>query len=127
MFGLVGLLVVLAVGAYIYKQQIQGTSAPGGATANPRATIDVTGVRNDLINIAQAERGYFALNGKYASLDELIANHDVVMKSPTRGPYSYSSEISDEGFRITASYSGPDQQGVPKTLWIDQTMQISSE
>ena len=41
---------------------------------NPKAAINITGVKTDLIRIATAERLYFASEGKYASLDELIAN-----------------------------------------------------
>lgn len=126
-FGLIGLLIVLGVGAYVYKQQIQGVSGPGGSAANPRATIDVVGVRNDLIALASAERRYFASNGKYVSLDELISNGDVSMKTPTRGPYQYSSELVDDGFRIVATYNGPPDAAVPKMLAIDTTMQISTE
>jgi hypothetical protein len=126
-FGLLGLVIVLAVGAYVYKQQIQGTSAPGGATANPRATIDSAGVRNDLVAIANAERRYFASNGKYVDLDELISNGDVSMQSPRRGPYTYSSDIADDGFRITATYTGDPNSAGPKTLSITQSMQITSE
>jgi hypothetical protein len=125
-FGFVGLLVILGVGMYIYKQQIMATSAPGGATANPRGTVDLVGVKNDLIAIAKAERSHFALDGKYVSLDELISNGDVVMKTPNRGPFQYSSDVDDSGFVITATYSGPDE-GVPKTLSIDQTMEIKTE
>src|SRR3954462_5168072 len=121
LFGFVGLLVVLAVGAYIYKQQIVATSAPGGATANPRATIDVAGVKNDLLAIAQAERRYWASNGKYVSIDELLTNGDISMQKPSRGPFNYSSTANESGFVITATYSG-DDAGVAKTMSIDQTM-----
>lgn len=123
--GFVGILAVLAVGMYIYKQQILATSAPGGATANPRGTVDVVGVKNDLVAVAQAERRYWATNGKYTSIDELISNGDISMQKPSRGPFNYSSDFSDEGFTITATYSG-DTEGVPKTLSIDQTMEIKS-
>jgi len=126
-FGFVGLLIVLGVGAYIYKQQIQATSAPGGATANPRATIDITGVKNDLIAIAGAERRHYASDGKYVSIDELISNGDISMQTPKRGAYSYSSDLSDEGFRIVATYSGDPNATGPKTLSIDQTMEIKTE
>lgn len=123
-FGLVGLIFVLAVGLYIYKQQILATSAPG--TTNPRSTVDVVGVKNDLLAIAQAERSHFALDGKYVSLDELISNGDISMKSPSRGPFNYSSDISDDGFVITATYSGSGG-GAPMSLSIDQTMQIKTQ
>jgi hypothetical protein len=125
-FGFIGLLVVLGAGMYIYKQQIVATSAPGGATANPRATIDVTGVKNDLIAIANAERRRLASDGKYVDISDLISNGDISMQSPNRGPFSYSSSVSDTGFRITATYSGNDS-GAPKTLSIDETMQLKSE
>lgn len=125
-FGFVGLLLVLGIGLYIYKQQIQATSAPGGAAANPRATIDVMGVRNDLVAIAQGERRHFASEGKYVSLGELISNGDISMQNPSRGPFNYSSDVDDSGFRITATYSGGDA-GVPKTMSIDQTMEIKTE
>src|SRR4051794_12572615 len=124
-FGFVSLLLVLGVGLFIYKQQI-GATAAGGAAANPRATIDVVGVKNDLVAIAQGERRHFAFEGKYVLLDDLINNGDISMKKPSRGPYSYSSDVSDSGFVITATYSGGDA-GVPKTLSIDQTMEIRTE
>ncbi len=124
--GFVGLLVVLGIGLYIYKQQIVSTSAPGGATANPRATIDTVGVRNDLVAIANAERRRYASDGKYVDISDLISNGDISMQSPSRGPFSYSSSVSDSGFTITATYSGNDPNA-PKRISIDQTMQISSE
>jgi hypothetical protein len=124
--GFVGLLIVLGAGMYIYKQQIVGTSGPGSATSNPRATIDVTGVRNDLVAIASAERRRMASDGKYADLSDLISNGDISMQTPSRGPFSYSSSVSDSGFTITATYSGNDPSA-PKTLTIDETMQIKSE
>jgi len=125
-FGFIGLLIVLGAGMYIYKQQITATSAPGGATANPRATIDVTGVRSDLIAIASAERRRYATDGKYVDISELISNGDISMQTPSRGPFSYSSSVSDSGFTITATYGGNDP-GAPRSLSIDETMQIKSE
>jgi hypothetical protein len=124
--GFVGLLIVLGVGFYIYKQQIVSTSAPGGSTSNPRATIDVTGVRNDLIAIANAERRRYASDGKYVDISDLISNGDISMQTPSRGPFSYSSSVSDSGFTITATYSGNDPNA-PKRMSIDQSMQISTE
>ena len=49
------------------------------------------------------------------------------MQSNQRGPYSYSGETSDNGFRIVATYSGPPNAGVPRTLSIDETMQMKTE
>lgn len=125
-FGFVGLLIVLGVGMYIYKQQVVATSVPGGSTANPRMTIDTTGVKNDLVAIASAERRRYASDGKYVDIGDLISNGDISMQQPSRGPFSYTSSVSETGFTITATYSGSDPSA-PKSMTIDQTMQISSE
>ena len=123
--GFVGLLLAMGIGLFIYKQQIQSTSAVAGApAASPRATIDTTGVRNDLVALASAERRHQASDGKYVDIGELISNGDVSMQQPSRGPFSYSSSVSDTSFKITASYSGNDP-GVPHSMSIDETMQIS--
>ncbi len=124
--GLLGVLIAMAVGAYVYSHQAQAVT-PGGAGNNPRAVIDVAGVRNDLIAIAGAERRHFASDGKYVSIDELMANGDISMQRKNRGPYSYDAEIGDSSFRITATYSGDPQANVPSRLSIDDTMQIQTE
>lgn len=121
-----GLLIVLGVGAYIYKQQIVSTSAPGGSTSNPRATIDVTGVKNDLIAMGSAERRRFASDGKYVDISDLISNGDISMQKPSRGDFSYSSSVTDTGFKITATYGGNDPSA-PRSMSIDENMQISTE
>jgi hypothetical protein len=128
--GFVGLLIVLGLGAYIYMRQAQSVTPGGGAagsTATPRSTIDVVGVKNDLNALASAERRHFAADGKYVSIDELRSNGDISMPTDHRGPYSYSAETSDTGFRITATYSGPPNAGVPNTLSIDETMQLKMQ
>ena len=123
--GFVGLLSVLGIGTFIYSRQIQATSSPEAqqAAANPRVTVDVMGVKNDLVNIANAERRRFAMEGKYVPLNDLIASGDISMDTPKRGDFSYSSYVSEEGFRISATYSGSDP-AAPKSLSIDQTMEL---
>ena len=127
--GFVGLLIVLGIGAYIYMRQAQSVTPGGGLTggATPRSTIDVLGVKNDLIALANAERRHFATEGKYASIDELRSNGDISMPTNHRGPYEYSAETTESGFRITATYSGPPAPAVPQTLSIDETMQVKTE
>jgi hypothetical protein len=125
-FGLLGTLIVLAVGMYIYKQQIIATSAPGGAAANPRGTVDVIGVRNDLMAIAQAERRHYASNGKYVSIDELISSGELSMQKPGRAQFNYTADVDDSGFRITADYTG-DVAGVPKSMSVDQNLEFKTE
>jgi hypothetical protein len=99
LFGFLSVVIVLAVGMYIYSQQAQSSSAAAGANS-PKAAINITGVRSDLISIATAERQYYATEGKYASLDELVANHYVTV-ARERPPYSYDIETSSLARRMS--------------------------
>lgn len=123
--GFIALIIVVAAGAYIYMRQTQSVMTAG--TSSPTATVDLIGVRNDLLAIAQAERSHAALQGNYASLETLRSQNELSMQRNNRGPYNYSAEISDSAFRIVATYSGPESAGMPKTISIDQTMQISQQ
>jgi hypothetical protein len=124
-FGFITLIIVVAAGAWIYMRQTQGVMTAG--TSNPTATVDLMGVRSDLLAIAQAERSHAALQGSYVSIDALRSGGDLSMPRNNRGPYSYSAEVSDSGFRIVATWTGSESAGMPKTISIDQTMQISQE
>ena len=124
LFSLIGIVTVMAVGMYIYARQSQSSSAAAGVH-NPKAAINITAVRSDLMTIAQAERGYFALEGKYASLDELISSHSLSV-ARQRPPYSYEIEIGGSGFRVLATRSGDDASGAPSQFWVDENMQFSS-
>ena len=119
--GMLGVLIALAIGAYLYTQQAKSVSKEAG---NPRATIDLVGVKMDLNNLAQAERRYNAREGHYASMDQLRSGGDIGMASDHRGPYRYSASTSDNGFAITANYSGPANPDAPQSLSIDENMQI---
>jgi hypothetical protein len=122
---LLGLVVVLGAGLFIYKSYFTADQAAMTmGTNNPRAVADVTGVKNDLIVMGQAEKQYHALNGKYVPLDQLVSEGSLNM-DPKRGRqgYAYSSSVSDSSFKITANYNGP-ATGMP-SLSIDETMQIS--
>src|SRR5215467_13303621 len=124
LFSLIGTVTVMAVGMYIYARQSQSSSAAAGVN-NPKAAINITAVRSDLMTIAQAERGYFALEGKYASLDELISSHSLSV-ARQRPPYSYEIESGGSGFRVLATRSGDDASGAPSQFWVDENMQFSS-
>src|SRR5438105_2836377 len=117
--GFISLLIVMAVVVYLYMKNTVAV-APGAETgaASPRAIIDTTGVKNDLIAMAQAERRYFATNSKYASLDELKSNGDMSVSPGGRANYSYDATYSDTDFHITATYHGPEANNVPKTMSI---------
>jgi len=123
LFGFVGLVAAVAVGMYIYAKDAQSTSAAAG-TNNPKAAVNITGVRTDLMTIAQAERGYFATEGKYASLDELRSSHAIAMTGQ-RPPYTYAVETSSGGFRVVATRGADDGSGLPAQLSVDQDMEFS--
>lgn len=123
-FGFITLIIVVGVGAYIYMRNTQSVATAG--TNTPTATVDLMGVRNDLLAIAQAERSHGAMHGGYVSIDELRSQGDLVMQRDRRGPYTYSAEVSDGAFRIVATYSGPDP-AMPRSLSVDQTMEITQQ
>lgn len=125
MMGLIGLVIALGIGMFIFRSQFATTSGGGitQGTNNPRAAADLTGVKNDLVAMANAERQFMALNGRYASLEELKDGGHMYVDPRGRLGYSYSAEIGDRSFTITASYSGP-AMGMP-TLSIDEMMQIT--
>jgi hypothetical protein len=121
-FGFLSLVVGLAVGMYFYSKQVQSSSAADGA-ATPQATINITGVRTDLMGIAAAERQYYASEGKYISLDELISTHYVSV-ARQRPPYTYTVEIGAGGFRVVATRSGDVTSGTPAQLSVDENMEF---
>jgi hypothetical protein len=117
----VGMLVAVISAGILINYYSQRSSGEAG---NPRATVDIAGVRNDLVNLANAERRYFAREGKYASIDELRAAGDISMASNRRGPYLYTADVSGNSFRITAVYTGPPDGTMVRSLTIDESMEI---
>ena len=122
-FSYIATLVVLAAGMYLYMREAQSSSSAAGVS-NPKAAINITGVRNDLLSIAQAERRYYVLEGKYASLDELISSNSLSV-ARQRVPYSYEVDVTGSGFRVVAARSGDDASGGPAELSVDENMQFS--
>ena len=126
MVGVVGLVIALAIGAYLYTHSAKSAADTAGGAGSPKMAIDVTGVRSDLIAFATAEKQTYALDGKYLSIDEMRSKGSSI-PGDHRGPFTYSSEVSDTGFTITATYSGDAVAGVPKQMSIDQTMEVKTE
>jgi len=124
-FGFISVVIVLAVGMYVYSKQVQSSSAAAGANS-PKAAINITGVRSDLISIATSERRYFATEGKYASLDELISANYITVGRRQRPPYTYEVQTSSTGFRVVATRSGDDTSGTPAQLSVDETMEFQT-
>jgi hypothetical protein len=124
LFGFLGVVIVLAIGMYVYSKQVQSSSAPAGAN-NPKAAINITGVRSDLISIATAERRYFASEGQYASLDQLISTNYITV-ARQRPPYTYEVQTSSSGFRVVATRCGDDTSGTPAQLSVDENMEFQT-
>ena len=94
-------------------------------TASTQA-INLTGVRADLLQIAQAERGYIALNSHCGAFDELTSANALTMTKPEREGYSYSIECSGTDFTVFARHVAA-PPGSPiryPNLAIDQNMQV---
>jgi len=70
-FGLISLIVVLGIGLFIYRSNVTGSGDVTMGTGNVRSAADMAGVKKDLNAMAQAERAFMSLNGRYASLEEL--------------------------------------------------------
>jgi hypothetical protein len=124
LFGFLSVVIVMAIGMYIYSQQVQGASATAGASS-PQAAINITGVKSDLISIASAERRYYATEGKYASLLELISTNSVSV-ARQRPPYSYTVDINPSGFRVVATRAGDSASGTPAQLSVDENMEFQT-
>ncbi len=119
--GFLGTIITMAIGMYIYSLQVK-TLTPGAGSGSPEEVATITGVKNDLIGIAGAERGYLASQGKYASLDELISGNYISIKGE-RPPYIYEVESTGDSFRATATRT---TKGAPAQLWITETMQVQA-
>jgi len=116
--GFLGIIITMAIGMYTYSVQVK-TLSPSSGNGNPEEVTTIAGVKNDLIGIANAERGYLASQGKYASLDELIGGNYITIKGE-RPPYVYDVETTASSFRATATRT---TKGAPAQLWITDTMQ----
>ena len=120
-FGFLGTVITMAIGMYIYSLQTR-VLGPGVGSSDPVEIGLMTGVKNDLIGIANAERGYLASQGRYGTLDELTAGNYITIKGE-RVPYIYDIEINSGGFRATATRT---TKGAPAQLWVTETMQVQA-
>jgi len=124
MRGFAGMLVVLVIGLFVYKFYFTS----GQAAVRPAAltqTVDVIGVKNDLLSIAQAERVYQAEHSTYGSLDDLVSSGAMAYKKSGRQGYTYEAESSTDSFRIVARCTGPAPAGCTNFA-IDQTMEVTA-
>ena len=123
---LVALLVALAVAGGVYYFSLKKMPTTDAGTASTQA-ISLTGVRMDLNQIAQAERAYFASNGKCASLDELSSSGTMNLTRTERDGYTYEVRCGvGQEFGVIARHA-PAAADSPiryPILAIDQNMQV---
>ena len=125
MRALAGLLVAVALAFGVYELYLKKMPTTDERTA-PTQAISLTGVRGELLQIAQAERGNIALDGKCRSLDDLMSSGALTANRKTRDGYTYEVTCSGADFQVTAEHSAAmESSGIrfPK-LAIDSTMQI---
>lgn len=122
-FALILVAAAILFGVYQFYLKKMPTTDSGTA---PTQAISLTGVRSDLLQIAQAERSNLALNGKCVSLDELVSSGAMTMTKKGRDGYTYQVNCSGADFQVVAGHP-PAVQGsgirYPK-LAIDATMQV---
>jgi hypothetical protein len=118
--GMVGLLMVLAIGYAIYSTQIQRVTDGKPAIQH----INLVAVKSDLLSLAQSERLYLAANASYASLEDLRRSGISNSFPEDRLGYRYAAEVDGAAhFRIIASPKDSSRADLP-VLSIDETMQI---
>lgn len=125
-FGVVGIVLTVGIVLYIASTQLKTITPGGGATpADPKSTINLQGVKNDLVQFSKVEQQHLASDGHYVSMSELSG--DTGIPASTRGPFSYDIEVNGNSFKVTATYQGTPPPGVPKTMSIGPEGSISQE
>ena len=123
MRSLVGLILTLLIvfGTYkLFFAQLQSTGS-----AAPARTVDVAGVKNDLVSIAQSERIYQAEHSAYGSLDQLTSSGAMSMAKTGRDGYTYDVDASATSFRVVAHCPAAANPGC-SNYTIDNSMTIST-
>jgi len=120
---LVGLLVVALIAVMTYKYYFQKVESTSGMT--PTQTINMVGVKNDLLAIAQAERTYQAEHGAYVSFSDLTSSGALAISSAGRDGYVYDVDLSGGGFRVFTHCPATTSPGC-QNYSVDQTMEVQT-
>ena len=122
MRSVLSLVVVAAIVLLSYKFYFSKMQAEG--TGNPVRTIDVVGVKNDLLAIGEAERIYQAQHGSYASMDDLVSSGGMTFRK-NRDGYTYDIETSTDSFRVVAHCPTATRPGCINYS-VDQSMEVQA-
>jgi hypothetical protein len=127
--GIIGILVTAAIGMGIYMWTLKQAAPGPGMVATQN--ISVTGVKNDLVAIAQAERMYYTQNGSYTDLPTLSSAGTMNIARTSRDGYTYSAQPAGNSFTVTATYTAPPVENSAgatpphfPTYTIDQNMEV---
>ena len=121
---LISIVVTLGVATGMYVIYLR--SVTSGSAGSPMVMVSTATVQVQLVNIAQAERIYFAQNSTYATIEDLTSSGTLKLDSPDRAGYAYSIDVSASSFQATAHHIDPPGAKAEKypVLSIDQTMQV---
>jgi hypothetical protein len=119
--GLIGTVATLAAGMYFYSLQVRNLQPAANGAAKDETAL-ITGVKMDLLGIANAERGYMAAQGKYASMDDLVSGGYLTIPHE-RPPYIYDVSITSGGFSANATRT---TKGSPAQMWVTESMEVQS-
>jgi len=110
-------------GVYLLFLKKMPTAAEG--TASTQA-VSISGVRTDLLQIANAERIGIGVDGHCMSMDELLASGSMSMSHPERDGYTYSVECSGNDFTATARHAAAPEGASIRypNMAVDQSMQV---
>ena len=121
-FAILGVVLALGVGIYLYQQS--ATSLPGGES--PTEQIDTVAIRQRLLTIGETERRYQAANGSYATLEQLSEENLLPGGTEQRG-YRFTAVVNGNiGFTITATPVDRNKSGWP-TLVVTESMQVTEQ
>jgi len=104
MRGLLGLLVAAGVLFVVYRFHVEHLPVVDKGTVVTQ-DIDLSGVRTDLLQIAEAERAYIAVNGECVDIHELETSNQLAVIKTGRGGYEYSVVCSGKDYSAVAEHA----------------------
>lgn len=113
---------LLALGIYKYLQRM--AVEDDGTTISQAITL--SGVRRQMLHIAETEREYMIANEGCVSLDELIDQGELEKGYDNRAGYTFSIECSDPDFTVIGKHA-PETPGSHlhyPTLVVDPDMKV---
>ena len=126
MRALLSIVVAAGIAYAIYQYSLKKLPVSEAGTSATQA-ISLTGVRADLLQIAEAERANIAMNGQCASMSDMLSSGAMSMIRAERDGYTYEIKCSDASdFQVVARHD-PAPQGSSiryPTLAIDSSMDV---